>query len=302
MFRVLDDADRVKFYSSWTDFVTNENVRPNITNTYDLGNSSYNWKDLYLDGELKLYGANSNYWNLKTDDTYNQLRFRYNNAEHYVFSDYQFRPSANNTKDLGSASYKWKDLYLNGNITDGTNSVAVQDIPSKSAENTFEEDMYLDGADLYVTGNIQATNYKENLIGYSVYAGSKEGVTYTPDYVKVSKVGNMLTFEWLETITRTGDVANDFFALGYLYIPQEVYNKITQYTSGPLTNCVKNLSLRAYSGPNTSINTNVAITGVVNGSSYALQPYIYNASTFALNTTYKLSVQASIMLGTNLAA
>lgn len=34
--------------------------------------------------------------------------------------------------DLGSSNHRWKDLYLSGNITDGTNSIAIADIASKS--------------------------------------------------------------------------------------------------------------------------------------------------------------------------
>ena len=38
------------------------------------------------------------------------------------------RPFNNNFTNLGNSSYKWKDLYLAGNISDGTNSVTVADI------------------------------------------------------------------------------------------------------------------------------------------------------------------------------
>lgn len=38
------------------------------------------------------------------------------------------RPNANNTVDLGTSSYKWKDLYLTGNLSDGTNSITVAKI------------------------------------------------------------------------------------------------------------------------------------------------------------------------------
>lgn len=41
------------------------------------------------------------------------------------------RPSADNSKDLGTSGRKWKDFYLAGNLTDGTNSIAVNKIANK---------------------------------------------------------------------------------------------------------------------------------------------------------------------------
>lgn len=39
---------------------------------------------------------------------------------------------SNPSYNLGSSSYKWNNLYLSGNISDGTNSVAVADIADKN--------------------------------------------------------------------------------------------------------------------------------------------------------------------------
>lgn len=41
------------------------------------------------------------------------------------------KPKTNNTYDLGDSTYKWKDLYLSGNLTDGTTSVKVADLKTK---------------------------------------------------------------------------------------------------------------------------------------------------------------------------
>lgn len=46
-------------------------------------------------------------------------------------------PISNNTKDLGSSSYKYKDLYLAGNLTDGTNTASVSDL--MGAVNSFDD-------------------------------------------------------------------------------------------------------------------------------------------------------------------
>lgn len=52
--------------------------------------------------------------------------FNNNNSPVYDFDNLGFISREN--KDLGSNSYKWKDLYLSGNISDGTNSVSVADL------------------------------------------------------------------------------------------------------------------------------------------------------------------------------
>lgn len=39
-------------------------------------------------------------------------------------------PNANNSYDLGKSANKWKDAYIAGNLTDGTNSIAINDIAS----------------------------------------------------------------------------------------------------------------------------------------------------------------------------
>jgi len=111
----------VRIWNSSTTLITNGSIRPS-TNDRDLGTSSYAWKDLYLSGKAYLFGNNDN-WNLEADNAYNQLRIAHNNTRHYTFNDNGFMPTG--TKDLGSISYAWKNLYLSGNLIDGTNSYSV---------------------------------------------------------------------------------------------------------------------------------------------------------------------------------
>ena len=40
----------------------------------------------------------------------------------------EFKPSTTNSLSLGSSSFLWKDLYLSGNLSDGTNSVKIEKI------------------------------------------------------------------------------------------------------------------------------------------------------------------------------
>ena len=182
--------NRLKIYANGV-LQNNGSILPTTSATYDLGSSTYNWKDLYLDGSLKLKGTTTTY-NLTVDDTYNELRiqngdtryftinssglmpsgtrslgsssykfldlylsgkidfgnnnyitntnnlmtFYYNNSAKFVVgSSYvmstTFIPTSTNSVDLGRSDYQWKDLYLAGNLTDGTNSIAVADIQSK---------------------------------------------------------------------------------------------------------------------------------------------------------------------------
>lgn len=43
-----------------------------------------------------------------------------------------FGPANDNARDLGDSSRRWKDVYVAGNLSDGTNSVAVADIATKN--------------------------------------------------------------------------------------------------------------------------------------------------------------------------
>lgn len=57
----------------------------------------------------------------------------------YVFENSHFRPSIStfdkdgkSTLSIGTSNYKWKDLYLEGNISDGVNNLTVAQIASKT--------------------------------------------------------------------------------------------------------------------------------------------------------------------------
>ena len=65
-----------------------------------------------MDGNNKIMLGQSN----------NDIRFYDNNIR---LNTPLLRPQNNNTTDLGTATLTWKDLYLGGNISDGTNSVSV---------------------------------------------------------------------------------------------------------------------------------------------------------------------------------
>ena len=97
-----------------------------ITNNLAIGGS------LDLTGKLNLASTSSNYphitgdgcvW-LSTNGAFDTT------AGLYGFETSAFRPSnaKNNLQDLGGSGSKWRNLYLGGNISNGTNSVSVNNL------------------------------------------------------------------------------------------------------------------------------------------------------------------------------
>ena len=99
-----------------------------------LGDSSHLWTTLCVDGEQ------GNIFLYSHDGTkHASFGYSYSNSEHYLGIDFngtsnyaitstRFYPAVTNTKDLGDSTHCWKDLYLAGNITNGTKTVAVANI------------------------------------------------------------------------------------------------------------------------------------------------------------------------------
>lgn len=90
----------------------NESLIPSANNTYDIGSSSYTWKDLYLSGKVRL-----------TEHT------SLTNISDYIacVENGHLVSNGNSNYDLGSSSHKWRSLYLGSNLTDGTNSYTIGD-------------------------------------------------------------------------------------------------------------------------------------------------------------------------------
>lgn len=93
----------------------------------DLGSSTYKWKDLYLSGAI--YTST-----IKTSSGANFIYYDGNNMA--VFSE-TVRPNQDGTRDLGTSSYKWKDIYLSGNLSDGTNSISVASLAWKELSGSY---------------------------------------------------------------------------------------------------------------------------------------------------------------------
>lgn len=119
---------------TFSDTIEASDIIPvDITNT--IGDNDHPWSTIHLSGTTsgepdgKIYfGASTT---AGTYDTYVSGSFatgiKLNAAAAKVI------PARNNTIDLGDSSNKWKDLYLAGNLTDGTNSIAIANIANKAS-------------------------------------------------------------------------------------------------------------------------------------------------------------------------
>ena len=108
------------FISSNTGVVTtNGSLLPASTDAKDLGSSVLKWKDLYLSGVGYL----------DTISVSSSLLIKQGTTSRYNFTTWNILPYS--SQDLGSSSYKFKDAYLSGSLSDGTNSITVANIQSK---------------------------------------------------------------------------------------------------------------------------------------------------------------------------
>lgn len=116
----------VRLFSSERGVKISESVVRSLRNSEtDLGSSSYKWKDIYLSGKV-IIGTSDFY---QPDSV--QLSLEINNARQYDFTTTYVRPR--NDQDLGTSSYKWKDLYLSGKVINDTNAFEL-----KNSNNEFD--------------------------------------------------------------------------------------------------------------------------------------------------------------------
>lgn len=160
---------------------------------------------------------------------------------------------------------------------------------------------------LTINGTLDATKVTGDEIvekmgsGYSIYKAEKTNINHEIVYAGAVKNGNKLTLVLFSKITRTGDVANDFFAPCYFYIPKAIADKIYPTTLGSLQNAVASKQVTLYSAPNVSVTTNGVILKVQQGNLYALQTYIYNLHNLVIDTEYQYRIELTFLLSDNLA-
>lgn len=97
------------------------NTWPAVNNAYDLGSSGNKWKDLYLSGSIQTAGIKDSSGNTRVSIDGGDTTFVSN-----------ITPSSDNARSLGYASYRWKNAYFSGNISDGTYSSTVENLVKKA--------------------------------------------------------------------------------------------------------------------------------------------------------------------------
>lgn len=159
---------------------------------------------------------------------------------------------------------------------------------------------------LTINGTLDATKVTGDEIvekmgsGYSIYKASKTNINHEIIYAGAVKNGNKLTLVLFGKITRTGDVQNNFFPPCYFYIPKRIADKIYPIPLGNQQDAVASKTIDLFSSPNAKVSTNGIVVKVVQGSLYALQPYIYNIDSLVINTEYQYRIELTFLLSDNL--
>lgn len=108
-------------------------IKPiNTLGNYDLGDATHQWRDLYLSNSI-VFSPGQTYYGKITVESQG-IKLGTNVQDCLKFSGYgmyamtNLAPNSNNGQNLGTPDNKWKNFYIQGNITDGTNSVTVAQI------------------------------------------------------------------------------------------------------------------------------------------------------------------------------
>lgn len=178
--RFANTGHDVPFGLDGGEMFSSSSFKPLTSEQCDLGLSSNKWKNLYLSGKIYLYNANNC---IEATASYLSLK----SSSNIVFNPtYNVLPAADASKDLGSSSYKWKDLYLYGNLSDGTNSVSVANIVTSNTAQTITGDKTLSNNtklifNLNAGGTSQAT-IKGNAGRLEFHASGSEQVAIINNY------------------------------------------------------------------------------------------------------------------------
>ena len=157
------------------------NIYPNTTGK-DLGQTANKWQNLYLyGGTFFSYTGQSRTWELKEDEWGTLVAASSNDGTNYqTYFSFQtgcFVPTTS-TIDLGTnnASQKWRNIYLSGNLSDGTNQVSVAEIAKKT-------DIPTNQMSMAIVANALTNINGWNLSAYEATLGTTNTyVTYTITY------------------------------------------------------------------------------------------------------------------------
>ncbi len=162
----IDNSSAVTIVTASFTHGVSSSIIPDADNTYDLGSSTKEWKDLFVDGVAKIDALGS-----AAGDTsiayISQLSG--SAASSALTASVTVVPGVDNTYDLGTAALSWKDLHVQGTATIGTlsltqlanniiiplvsQSMVISGSITPNADDTFDlgsstrewKDLYIDG-------------------------------------------------------------------------------------------------------------------------------------------------------------
>tara|TARA_B100001778_G_scaffold312257_1_gene295816 strand:- start:98 stop:1180 length:1083 start_codon:yes stop_codon:yes gene_type:complete len=156
-------------------------IVPDADDTYDLGSSAKQWKDLHVDGTGNIdiiSSSDASIDNVHINGTASLYHLHMQDGHRISGS---LVPSTDNVSDLGADGVEWKDLYI-----DGTAYIDTIDNPSIIAAS-------ITGADISGTGSIEAKKFSsaQGVASSLVMTGSTDIATITT--ASLEKISSSLT-------------------------------------------------------------------------------------------------------------
>lgn len=144
-------------------------IKPSTSTTglNDLGASNATWKDLYLSGNINIgtgYISSIN-GEIVVKGSDNAIKFNFGNVSGQTKTAYTFVPYTNNSQDLGTSSYAWKDLYLAGSIKFGNVTIRYNNAL------VFGDDIIPANSDISLGNSINA--WKNLYLSGTIYGNTR---------------------------------------------------------------------------------------------------------------------------------
>ncbi len=107
-------------------------VAPLDDGVLNLGQYNRRFKSLFIKGLNVDVGNNMDYATFKTTNTNPKLVFQYDKGSLDLYvRRIVTNPIVDNVEDLATSTARFKNLYLAGNLSDGTNSISIANIQKK---------------------------------------------------------------------------------------------------------------------------------------------------------------------------
>jgi len=136
------------YLSGSSPIIVASDMIPDLDNIHDLGSSTKEWKDLYIDGTAHIdtiSNGNATAVNITTASI--------------SFVSSSLTPIASNKEDLGSSTREWKDLYIDGtgyiDTFDNVNTTHVTASGNISSSGTVTAEHFYSSDDIEAAGTVQ---------------------------------------------------------------------------------------------------------------------------------------------------